>query len=84
MCQSGVTNFGLSEHMLTYCTRKVRKKSCVYQHDYVNLRSIKNYTKEAFEIELLREDWHDVYIVTAMSMRHGYISRVNSYQFWTK
>ena len=31
------------------------------QHNYVNLRSLKNYTKEAFEFELLREDWHDVY-----------------------
>ena len=60
ICQSGVTNLGLSDHMLTYCTRKV-KKSCVYQHNYVNLRSLKNYTKEAFEFELLREDCHDVY-----------------------
>ena len=33
----------------------------MYQHNYVNLGSLKNYTKEAFEIELLREDWHDVY-----------------------
>ena len=30
-CQSDVTNLGPSDHMLTYCTRKV-KKSCVYQH----------------------------------------------------
>ena len=47
ICQSGVTNLGLSDHMLTYCTRKV-KISFVYQHNYVNLRSLKNYTKEAF------------------------------------
>ena len=45
--QSGVINVGISDHQLTYCTRKIsRTKS--NEHKYITIRSLKNYTKDIF------------------------------------
>ena len=45
--QSGVISTGLSDHFLTYCTRKLPK--CVFnQHNNVKIRSSKNYDKNDF------------------------------------
>jgi len=45
--QSGVIACGMSDHMVTYCTRKVCKQQ-VNCHNSVNIRSVKYYTKELF------------------------------------
>ena len=45
--QCGVLNLGVSDHQMIYCTRKsTRTKS--FGHKYIKIRSMKNYTKEAF------------------------------------
>ena len=45
--QSGVINVGLSDHQLTYCTRKITRVK-YNEHKYITIRSLKNYTKEIF------------------------------------
>ena len=45
--QSGVVDVGISDHQLTYCTRKIsRTKS--NEHKYITIRSLKHYTKDIF------------------------------------
>ena len=51
----GVSDLGVSDHLLIYCTRKC-KKVPVNDHNGVKLRSLKNYTKEAFEGKLQQVD----------------------------
>ena len=46
-------------HLLIYCTRKC-KKVPVNEHNGVELRSLKNHTKEAFEGKLQQVDWQEV------------------------
>ena len=55
----GVSDLGVSDHLLIYCTRKC-KKVPVNDHNGVKLRSLKNYTKEAFEGKLQQVDWQEV------------------------
>ena len=50
-CQSGTIPIGLSNHFLTYCTRKVSKGQ-FNKHNYAKIRSLKNYTKEDFILKL--------------------------------
>ena len=57
--QSGVIPIGLSDHMLTFCTRKV-VKGVINKHKYVKLRSLKNYNKEIFVQELGNSSWSNV------------------------
>ena len=57
--QSGVLPFGLSDHCITYCTRKVPKQF-FGTHNTVKVRSLKNYTCEKFINELRKIDWFQV------------------------
>ena len=43
--QSGVIEIGVSDHFLTYCTRKITKV-LYHKHNNVKIRSLKNYNKE--------------------------------------
>ena len=56
---SGVLSYSVSDHQMIYCTRKIRK-SPGKQTDAVKLRSMKNYTKEAFNVQLQEVDWREV------------------------
>jgi len=56
---SGVSCIGVSDHQLTFCTRKI-KKNPVNKHNGVKLRSLKNYTKENFENKLEQVNWNEV------------------------
>ena len=53
----GVSDLGVGDHLLIYCTRKCKK---VPVNDGVKLRSLKNYPKEAFEGKLQQVDWQEV------------------------
>ena len=55
----GVSDLGVSDHLLIYCTRKC-KKVPVNDHNGIKLRSLINYTKEAFEGKLQQMDWQEV------------------------
>ena len=57
--QSGVINIGLSDHFLTYCTRKVQRGS-FNTHNSVNIRSMNNYSYENFLMELNKINWFQV------------------------
>ena len=58
--KSGVfLDLGVSDHLLIYHTRKC-KISPVNQHNSVKLRSLKYYTKKAFEAKLQEVDWQEV------------------------
>ena len=50
--QSGVTDVGISDHQLIYCTRKIAivKKYC---HKQITFRSLKNYLCEIYEEALI-------------------------------
>jgi hypothetical protein len=51
--QSGVIDIGLSDHQLIFCTRKIVRPK-VYEHNYITIRSLKNYSQDAF-LNALRE-----------------------------
>jgi len=59
ICQSGVINYGLSDHMVTYCTRKVSKQQ-INGHNTLNVRSLKHYSKELFCERLSAVNWFPV------------------------
>ena len=54
-CQSGTISISLSDHFMTYCTRKISKGQ-INKHNYVKIRSLKNYTKEEFILKLTCAD----------------------------
>ena len=49
--QSGVIDIGVSDHQLIYCTRKVLH-SKANGHKQIKIRSLKNYTIDAFHLLL--------------------------------
>ena len=54
--QSGVIESGISDHFITYCTRKIVRGQ-IGKHNTVKIRPMKDYSKESF-IDLLNEcDW---------------------------
>ena len=60
VCQSGVLLcVGISDHLLTYCTRKVTR-AYVNKHKTIRIRSSKKYSQEQFTHNLNETDWTDV------------------------
>lgn len=59
ICQSGVISVGVSDHMLTFCTRKVSRGQ-INSHKTVKIRSMKNYTVDDFNDKLSNVDWSEV------------------------
>ena len=57
--QSGVIEYGVSDHYIIYCTRKIQKALFNY-HKSIKIRSLKNYNKEAFNLSLETVDWSSV------------------------
>ena len=58
--QSGVIESGISDHFITYCTRKIVRGQ-IGKHNTVKTRPMKDYSKESF-IDLLNEcNWELVY-----------------------
>ena len=56
ICQSGVIETGLSDHFITYCTRKISREQ-INKHNTVKLRSLKNYCSNTFTEKLKNLDW---------------------------
>ena len=54
--QSGVIDTSLSDHNMIFCTRKVFK-TFVGTHNNITSRSLKNYSREDFQANLLHTDW---------------------------
>ena len=54
--QSGTISVGLSDHLLTFCTRKLCKVKS-FSHNTVKIRSLKNYSKDELVTKLLLADW---------------------------
>ena len=59
--KTGVLYLGISDHSLIYCTRRV-VKAAINKHNTVKLRSMKNYDKDTFQVNLLNADWSSVLI----------------------
>ena len=54
--QFGTINIGLSDHMLTYCTRKI-SRGVFGKHKTVKIRSMKNYSTDLLVTELRKLNW---------------------------
>ena len=59
VCQSGVLCVGISDHLLTYCTRKVTR-AYVNKHKTIRIRSSTKYSQEQFIHNQNETDWTDV------------------------
>ena len=57
--QSDVIHVGLSDHFLTFCTRKVTKQ-LFNKHNTIHIRSTKHYNREDFINLLSNLNWSDV------------------------
>ena len=57
--QHGVIPFGLSDHYMTYCSRKVSKAQ-IGRHNTIKIRSLKNYTTSIFIDKLNAVSWSNV------------------------
>ena len=54
--QSGTLPYGMSDHNIVYVTRKI-KKGQINRHNTVNIRSMKNYSKDKFIEKLNEINW---------------------------
>ena len=57
--QSGVVPVGVFDDFLTFCTRR-NVKGQFSHHNYVTIRSMKNYNVEKFIDSLVQADWSTV------------------------
>jgi hypothetical protein len=57
--QSGVIETSFSDHYMIFCTRKL-SKSFIGSHNNITTRSLKNYSSEIFQANLLATDWSSV------------------------
>lgn len=60
IANSGVIHCGLSDHSITFCTRRVVRAALGY-HNTVRIRSLKNYNSDALKSRLRSVDWSPVF-----------------------
>ena len=58
--QSGVIESGISDHFITFCTRKINNE-ILNKHNTVMARSMKNYCSEVFIEKLKEVNWENVF-----------------------
>ena len=58
--KSGVIDYGLSDHSMIFCTRKIKKVQ-LNCHNTIKARSLKNYSKDALFTLLRDTDWSPVF-----------------------
>ena len=54
--QSGVLDIGLSDHLITFCSRKIIRGQ-IGKHKTIKIRSLKNYSVLSFLGKLRNIDW---------------------------
>ena len=59
LCQYGTLNVGLSDHLITYCTRKVWRCQ-INRHNTVHIRSMRHYSKESLLKKLADINWEEI------------------------
>ena len=59
--QAGVIESGISDHFITYCTRKINHEA-INKHNTVKARSMKNYCRENFIDKLKDLNWESVFL----------------------
>ena len=59
ICQSGVLDIGLSDHLITFCSRKIIRGQ-IGKHKTIKIRSLKNYSVHDFLNKLRNVDWSNV------------------------
>ena len=70
VCLSGVLNVGISDHLITYCTRKLNKAP-VNKHNTVRMRGSKHCSKDLFIQNLDDIDWSDIFICHNVDIAWG-------------
>ena len=71
LSHSGVIDIGLSDHLMIYCTRKIKRiKFNVHKH--IKCRSFKNYTPDLFVDELKAANFSNYENFTDMNRQHLY------------
>lgn len=58
--QSGVIDFGISDHSAIFCTRKINKGCKINSHNTCKIRCMKNFDQKVFLGKLNRKDWFKV------------------------
>ena len=56
ICQTGVVKSGLSDHYITFCTRKIIRGQ-IGKHNTIRVRSLRNYNIDVFLNRLHEVDW---------------------------
>ena len=57
--QSGVLDIGVSDHLITFCSRKIIRGQ-IGKHKTIKIRSLKNYSLPLFLSKLRNVDWSNV------------------------
>ena len=60
--QSGVIQTGISDHFITYCTRRSSIKQNVNNQNIVRIRSMKNYSKDILSEKINSVEWSSLYL----------------------
>lgn len=79
--QSGVLIYGISDHFLTYCTRKLQRVT-FNSHKTIKIRSLKNYNADKLREKIQLLDWSPVLNTTDINMawdhfKHLFISVID-------
>ena len=67
--QKGVTDVGLSDHQLIYCTRKILRMK-FNMDNQIRVRSLKNYTPQLFREELTKNNFPDYNIFSNVNIAY--------------
>ena len=73
--QSRTISLGLSDHFLTFCTRKATR-GVFNTHKTVKIRSLKHYSKEDFILKLKNADWNVFYNSTCVNTAWTYFKTI--------
>ena len=56
VCQSGAIPVGISDHLITFCTRKIFKGQ-FNKHKYTTIRSLQHYSANNLVSSLINANW---------------------------
>ena len=67
--QKGIVNTGISDHQLIYCTRKILRTK-LNKHNQIQVRSLKNYSAEAFKSALEKINFPNYDIFSSINVAY--------------